>query len=68
MTTYRVIGTAHGSRFDERGFETSEEAEAYASEIIDGDYDSTIDVVRELGHPRFTCADLACELCSRATG
>ena len=48
MTTYRVFGEAHGNMFDEGGFPTSQAAEAYASSIIDGDFDSTVQVVSEV--------------------
>jgi hypothetical protein len=47
MATYRVIGIAHGERFNETGFTTETEATEYASSVIDGDYDSTIRVERE---------------------
>ena len=42
--TYRVHGTAHGDTFDERGFTTLDEATDYASDVIDGDLDGTIEV------------------------
>lgn len=46
-TTYRVHGIAHGTEFDERGFEDEDEATAYASSVIDGDVDSTVEVTPE---------------------
>lgn len=46
--TYRVIGTAHGERFNESGFATEAEATDYASAVIDGDCDSTIRVEKEV--------------------
>lgn len=45
MATYRVFGEAHGAEFDEKGFPTLAAAEAYASSVIDGDYDSTIQII-----------------------
>jgi hypothetical protein len=39
---WRVSGEAHGSRFDERGFTTWTDATDYASDVMDGDLDSTI--------------------------
>lgn len=45
--TYRVSGEAHGTSFDEGGFETDVEAMAYASGIIDGDLESTVEITRE---------------------
>ena len=42
---YRVTGEAHGSSFDER-FSTESEATDYASLVIDGDLDSTVEVVK----------------------
>jgi hypothetical protein len=42
--TYRVYGEAHGSSFDERGFTSEDEATRYASSIIDGDWEATIEV------------------------
>lgn len=41
---FRVYGMAHGSYFDEE-FTSWIEARDYASSIIDGDVDSTIEVV-----------------------
>lgn len=48
MGTYRVIGTAHGERFNESGFATEQEAMEYASAVIDGDYDSDIRIEKEV--------------------
>ncbi|HEU4865011.1 MAG TPA: hypothetical protein VFT76_02080, partial [Actinomycetota bacterium] len=45
--TYRVRGTAHGTEFDERGFPTAPEAAEYASLILDGDVDGTIEIEPE---------------------
>lgn len=47
MPQYRVYGTAHGSRFDESGFPTSEDARNYASLIIDGDLDAEINITSD---------------------
>jgi len=44
MTAYRVHGVAHGSTFDERGFTSWTDATDYASSVMDGDIDSTIEV------------------------
>lgn len=44
--TYRAHGTAHGTEFDERGL-TEEEATEYASSILDGDVDGTIEIEPE---------------------
>lgn len=42
---WRVKGEAHGAQFDAWGFHTEDEAVAYASQVIDGDVDSTIEVL-----------------------
>jgi len=47
--TYRVHGTAHGDEFDERGFLTEAEATDYASLILSGDVDGTIEIETENG-------------------
>lgn len=44
-TAYRVHGTAHGDDFDET-FDRQADAIDYASTIIDGDVDATIEVTR----------------------
>lgn len=45
--TYRVHGETRGDVYDEGGFATMDAAIAYASEIIDGDIDGTIEVTKE---------------------
>ena len=45
--TYKVIGTAHGDTFNEGGFAERVHAEAYASDVIDGDVDSTVEIIPE---------------------
>jgi hypothetical protein len=42
-----VFGEAHGSAFEEHGFESENEATEYAATIIDGDTDSAVEVVRD---------------------
>lgn len=42
---YRVRGTAHGTYFDEWGFSSADDAQAYASSIIDGDTGATVEVI-----------------------
>jgi len=43
-TTYRVTGSAHGSTFDEDGFASQDDAQAYAAAVIDGDVDGSITI------------------------
>ena len=47
MATYRVVGEAHGAWFDEGGFPTSEAAQDYASAVIDGDRDATVQIITD---------------------
>jgi len=42
--TYKVEGTAHREFYSETGF-TLDEAQEYASQIIDGDVDSTVKII-----------------------
>jgi|KBSSwiS6_1023812.scaffolds.fasta_scaffold98009_1 hypothetical protein len=44
---YTVYGEAHGAYFHETGFPTLNAATDYASTIIDGDQDATVEVVRD---------------------
>ena len=57
MATYRVHGEAHGSTFDE-SFDDEREATDYASLVIDGDVDSTIQVERVDESEHATYAEL----------
>lgn len=45
--TYRVRGEAHGTWIDEGGFRSMDEACDWASRVIDGDTDSTVEVEPE---------------------
>jgi hypothetical protein len=45
--TYRVHGETRGDVYDEGGFATMDAAIDYASDIIDGDIDGTIEVTKE---------------------
>lgn len=46
-TTYTVSGQAHGGWFVEPGFGSLQDAMDYASQIIDGDQDATIDITSD---------------------
>jgi hypothetical protein len=46
-TQYTVSGRAHGVWYIEPGFATMDEAADYASQIIDGDVDSTVEITTD---------------------